>query len=88
MKVGGERYATAAPGAPLENRRIRLFPEEEADLVGRDLQTGGLPGAGLARTGRSHLIASLRSGDYTWRHGAVAAAPVPDSQLVVEDEGG
>ena len=31
MKVGGESHATAAPDAPLENRRIGLFPEEEAD---------------------------------------------------------
>ena len=29
MKVGGESYATAALGAPLENRRIGLFPEED-----------------------------------------------------------
>jgi hypothetical protein len=41
VKVGGESYATAAHGAPLENRRIGLFPEEEAD-----------PAAALSRSRR------------------------------------
>ena len=50
MKVGGESYARSAAGAPLENRRIGLFPEEEAD-----------PAAALSRSRRC----TIRSISYT-----------------------
>ncbi len=59
MKVGGESYATAAPGAPLENRRIGLLPEE-ADLVAAELDQLVQYPAGLgASTDPAEILSGL-----------------------------